>query len=87
MILPDVNLLVYAYNGASQQHLAARQWLETAMSDDEPVGLPWAVLHAFLRLTTSSRVWRTLSAREALAITVTQLSTSVPCLCELTLSR
>ena len=56
MILPDVNLLVYAYNGASQQHLAARQWLETTMSGDEPVGLPWAVLHAFLRLTTSSRV-------------------------------
>lgn len=56
MILPDVNLLIHAYNADSPRHDAALAWFEGAMNGREPVGLPWAVLLAFLRLTTNRHV-------------------------------
>ena len=52
MIVPDVNLLIYAVNGDAPHHAAARDWLERALTDPRPVGLTWIVLLAFLRLTT-----------------------------------
>ena len=36
MILPDVNLLIYACDAAARQHEAARQWWDTALSGDDP---------------------------------------------------
>jgi uncharacterized protein len=69
VILIDVNLLVYAYNDASDQHASAQTWFESALAAAEPVALPWAVIHAFLRLTTSSRVMPApLTTREAIDI-------------------
>ncbi len=52
MILIDANLLIYAYNEAAQQHVAAKKWLEDSLSGDEPVRLSWSGIHAFLRLMT-----------------------------------
>lgn len=52
MKLPDVNLLLYAANEAPPQHARARQWLERTMSGSETVAFPWAVLLAFVRITT-----------------------------------
>ncbi len=52
MRLVDANLLLYASNQDAPQHAAARRWLESALSDDEPLGFAWLVLLAFLRLTT-----------------------------------
>ena len=56
MIIPDVNLLVYAYNRADPQHEAARQWWETTLNETDPVGLPWLVSSGFIRLMTHPRV-------------------------------
>jgi toxin-antitoxin system PIN domain toxin len=52
MIVPDANLLIYAYDTSVPSHKAARQWWEKCLSGDEPVGLPWVVVLAFVRLTT-----------------------------------
>lgn len=52
MILPDVNLLVYAYNEAAAQHDAARGWFEDVMSREQPIALAWAVALGFVRLVT-----------------------------------
>lgn len=52
MIVPDANLLVYAYDETAPAHAAARQWWEEALSGAEPVGIPWVVVLAFARLTT-----------------------------------
>lgn len=41
MVLPDVNLLVYAYNEASPLHAAAREWWEDLLTREYPVALPW----------------------------------------------
>jgi toxin-antitoxin system PIN domain toxin len=56
MILPDVNLLVYAYNRDARQHAAARAWWERLLTSTEPVALPWAVSCGFIRLMTHPTV-------------------------------
>ncbi len=56
MIVPDANLLIYAYDGEAVQHRAARAWLQTVFSASEVVGLPWQTVSAFLRITTNSRL-------------------------------
>ena len=52
MIIPDVNLLLYAVNENARNHPKAQFWLESLFSGVEPVGFSWAVLLAFLRLST-----------------------------------
>ncbi|MGB0679911.1 MAG: type II toxin-antitoxin system VapC family toxin [Polyangiales bacterium] len=56
MLIPDLNLLIYAYNADAPHHEAARAWWEACLSGQEEVGLPWAVLHGFMRLMTHRRV-------------------------------
>jgi hypothetical protein len=74
MILIDANLLLYAYDGTSARHAAARAWLENVFSSPEPVGLSWITLLAFLRVGTDPRaVRRPLSPADASAIVGTWL--------------
>jgi toxin-antitoxin system PIN domain toxin len=54
--LPDVNLLLYAYDSRSPRHVPARQWVEEVLSGAETVGLAWNVLLGFIRLSTRSAV-------------------------------
>jgi hypothetical protein len=56
MIIPDLNLLVYAYNESAPLHPKARAFWERSLSRDLPIGLPWAVILGFVRLTTHPRV-------------------------------
>jgi toxin-antitoxin system PIN domain toxin len=52
MIVLDVNLLIYAYDTTCPEHRKARAWVERALSANEPIGLPWQTLSAFLRVLT-----------------------------------
>ena len=66
MILPDINLVVYAYNEDAPFHAPAKAWWERCLSETEPVGLPWAVMLGFVRLMSNRRVLaRPMSAPEA----------------------
>jgi uncharacterized protein len=56
MILPDLNLLVYAYNSDAPMHRRAKEWWEFCLSDRRPVGLAWLVMLGYLRLMTSRSV-------------------------------
>ena len=56
MIVPDVNLLVHAYNSESRVHAAARAWWEEQLNDTRPVGLAWVTVLGFLRLTTHRQI-------------------------------
>ncbi len=56
MIIPDINLLVYAYNADAPHHRAAKAWWERLMSGYQTVGIPWIVAHGFIRLMTHPRV-------------------------------
>ena len=57
MIVPDANLLLYAYDAASPFHSKAAVWWNACLSGDEPVGLPHATVFAFVRLGTNPRVF------------------------------
>ena len=56
MIVPDVNLLVYAHDATSRRHDAARAWWETLLSGTTSVGLPWNAILGFIRVTTHGRI-------------------------------
>lgn len=56
MIVPDVNLLVYAYDRDSPRQAAASRWWEDLLGGRRTVGLAWATVLGFIRLTTNRRV-------------------------------
>jgi uncharacterized protein len=56
--LVDTNLLAYATFAGAPEHARAREWLEERLAEGEgTVALCWPVVHAFLRLITSPRVF------------------------------
>lgn len=57
MKIPDANVLLYALDETSAHHAPAREWLDEALSGEEPVGFAWVVLLAFLRLSTRAPVF------------------------------
>lgn len=57
MIVPDANLLLYAYDAACPFHEMACHWWETCLSGTEPVGLTHPVIFAFMRIGTSPRAF------------------------------
>ena len=59
MIIPDINLLIYAHNASDPQHLPALEWWERSMNGQEPIGLPWVVIGGFIRLMTHPRILET----------------------------
>ncbi len=56
MIIPDLNLLVYAHNDGAPFHPLARRWWEELVNGSERVGVPWVVATGFVRLMTNPRV-------------------------------
>ena len=56
MKMPDVNLLLYAFDERSPHHGRARLWVEQLLAGTEPVGFTWLVLLAFLRLATRAEL-------------------------------
>jgi uncharacterized protein len=57
VILVDANLLIYAHSNNFSQHPAARDWLDEQINGSAQVGMPWACLLAFLRITTNPRLF------------------------------
>jgi toxin-antitoxin system PIN domain toxin len=56
VILPDVNVLVHAHNADSPTHAAARRWWDGCLAGSEGVGLAWATILGFVRITTNRRI-------------------------------
>jgi toxin-antitoxin system PIN domain toxin len=56
VILPDVSVLIHAHNLDSRRHERARAWWDDALSGTELVGLAWAALLGFIRITTNRAV-------------------------------
>lgn len=65
MIVPDINLLVYAHNSQSLNHHVATRWWEGLLNGSERIGLPWAVSTGFVRVITNPTVMEPLPALEA----------------------
>ena len=62
MILPDVNVLIYAFRTDLPQHRVCRAWLATVISGDAHFGLSPLALSAVVRITTNPRVFTMPSA-------------------------
>ena len=45
MIIPDVNLLVYAYNSDAPHHQRAKEWWEPTVRGHQPVAMATALQH------------------------------------------
>ncbi len=66
MIIPDVNLLIYAYDSSSPHHAAAAEWWRGCMTGHEEIGLATVVVFGFVRLITNARVFQNpLTVKEA----------------------
>lgn len=76
MIVPDANLLLYAYNPASKHQPRAAEWWEQCLRGAEPVGIPWVVILAFLRISTSPKLPQRTAMLEAVDAVRTWLAQS-----------
>lgn len=56
MIIPDINLLIYAHNKRDPQHESAKTWWEATLNGNTPVGLPWIASSGFIRIMTHRRI-------------------------------
>ncbi len=57
MILPDVNLLVYAIDETSIFHNDAKTWWDETLSSSRIVGLCYPSILGFIRLVTNRRIF------------------------------
>lgn len=57
MIIPDINLLLYAYDSDSPFNEKAVAWWQRCLSGTEPVGIPQVVAFGFVRLGTHPSVF------------------------------
>lgn len=57
MILPDVNVLVYAYREDAPGHGSYREWLEATINGESAFGLSDLVVSGFLRVVTHPRIF------------------------------
>ncbi len=57
MIIPDINLLLYAYDSSSPFHPKAAGWWQSCLSGTEPVGLLHVVTFGFVRIATNARAF------------------------------
>ncbi len=58
MILPDVNVLIYAFRSDVPQHAICRPWLIGVLQQYQPFGLSPLALSAVVRITTNPRAFR-----------------------------
>ena len=74
MIVPDLNVLIYATDDASPFHAGAREHLDEAMRGTETVGFAPAVTIGFVRIVTNPRIMNApLRADDAIDIIETWL--------------
>jgi len=81
VILPDVNVLLYAFKEAVPEHARFREWLEAIAAGTEPVAVSDLVLSGVVRVSTHPRVFdRPSRTAEALAFAawMRDLPTAVP---------
>jgi toxin-antitoxin system PIN domain toxin len=57
MILPDVNVLIYAFRTEVPEHTICRTWLDAIILGDERFGLSPLTLAAVARVTTNRRAY------------------------------
>jgi toxin-antitoxin system PIN domain toxin len=74
VLIPDINILLYAYDSTSPRQERARAWWETTLQEPHTIGLPWATSIGFIRVITHRGIWaRPLPPKDAIGIVRTWL--------------
>jgi toxin-antitoxin system PIN domain toxin len=58
VILPDVNVLIYAFRTDSAQHAVCKPWLDKVVTGEAQFGMSPLALSAVARITTNPRIFR-----------------------------
>ena len=57
MILPDVNVLIYAFRSDSEEHQLYKEWLESVINGTAAYGIAPQVLAGVVRICTHPRIF------------------------------
>ena len=57
MILPDVNVLIYAFRKDTEHHAVCRSWLDAVIADETRFGMSQLAASAVVRITTDRRIY------------------------------
>jgi toxin-antitoxin system PIN domain toxin len=57
LILPDVNLLLYAFRSDARDHLRYRDWIEAVVNGPDAYGVAPQVLGSVVRIATHPRIF------------------------------
>jgi toxin-antitoxin system PIN domain toxin len=57
MILPDVNILIYAFRRDNDHHAVCRPWLDAVIAGDARFGISRLAASAVVRITTDHRIY------------------------------
>jgi uncharacterized protein len=69
MILPDVNILIYAHNDSDERFERASSWFRSLMDGDDRVCFCWETINGFVRVSTSHRAMpRPIPLQKALSV-------------------
>ena len=63
MILPDVNVLIYAFRSDAENHLEHKSWLESVINGPAVYGISPQVLSGVVRVCTHTRIFARPSSR------------------------
>jgi toxin-antitoxin system PIN domain toxin len=75
VIIPDVNLLLYASITSFQEHAAARAWFTSILNGEDQLLLPAISLFGFVRIASNPRIFDSpIPVSEALASVESWLS-------------
>ena len=58
MILPDVNVLIYAFREDSEHHAESRRWLDGVINGENAYGMSPQVLSSLIRIVTHPTIFK-----------------------------
>jgi toxin-antitoxin system PIN domain toxin len=79
MLMPDVNILVYAHRADEKTHERYARWLEMMARGPRPFALSVLVAVAFVRIVTNGKIYRDPTPLDIALATVDQLASHPLC--------
>lgn len=79
MLMPDVNVLVYAHREDTDHHDRNASWVSRTATGDQPFALSELVLSGFIRVVTNRRIFREPSSTADALAFVEQLTARPTC--------
>lgn len=79
MLLPDVNVLVYAHRRESPDHDSYRQWLDELLNGPANFAMSELALSGFVRVVTNPRAFATPTPPSVALDVVAQVTSSPAC--------